>query len=54
MNGLTSEPKAAADGKEPATKTGSSLSTISLPKGGGAIRGMGEKFAANSVTGESS
>ena len=24
---------------------------ISLPKGGGAIRGMGEKFAANPVTG---
>ena len=31
-----------------------SLSTspsLSLPKGGGAIRGMGEKFAANPVTG---
>ena len=25
--------------------------TISLPKGGGAIRGMGEKFSANPVTG---
>lgn len=25
--------------------------SISLPKGGGAIRGIGEKFAANSVTG---
>jgi len=25
--------------------------SISLPKGGGAIRGMGEKFAANPVTG---
>ena len=25
--------------------------TITLPKGGGAIRGMGEKFAANPVTG---
>src|SRR5215216_3809921 len=25
--------------------------TISLPKGGGAIRGIGEKFAANPVTG---
>ena len=24
---------------------------ISLPKGGGAIRGIGEKFAANPVTG---
>lgn len=28
--------------------------TISLPKGGGAIRGLGEKFAANPVTGTGS
>lgn len=28
--------------------------TIALPKGGGAIRGMGEKFAANPVTGTGS
>jgi hypothetical protein len=28
--------------------------SISLPKGGGAIRGIGEKFAANSVTGTGS
>lgn len=28
--------------------------TISLPKGGGAIRGMGEKFVANPVTGTGS
>ena len=28
--------------------------TLSLPKGGGAIRGMGEKFAANPVTGKGS
>ena len=28
--------------------------TVSLPKGGGAIRGMGEKFAANPVTGTGS
>jgi RHS repeat-associated protein len=28
-----------------------SIPTISLPKGGGAIRGIGEKFAANPVTG---
>src|SRR5438552_2740537 len=27
------------------------LPTISLPKGGGAIRGMGEKFAVNAVSG---
>src|SRR3974377_2300063 len=28
--------------------------TINLPKGGGAIRGIGEKFAANPVTGTGS
>jgi hypothetical protein len=28
--------------------------SISLPKGGGAIRGVGEKFAANPVTGTGS
>ena len=28
--------------------------TLSLPKGGGAIRGIGEKFAANPVTGTGS
>ena len=28
--------------------------TITMPKGGGAIRGMGEKFAANPVTGTGS
>src|SRR5215475_9050465 len=28
--------------------------SISLPKGGGAIRGMGEKFAANPITGTGS
>src|SRR5438067_12424647 len=36
------------------TSSGPSLTsppTISLPKGGGAIRGMGEKFAANPVNG---
>ncbi len=31
-----------------------SAPTIQLPKGGGAIRGMGEKFAANPVTGTGS
>ncbi len=33
---------------------GLSPPTISLPKGGGAIRGIGEKFAANAVTGTGS
>jgi RHS repeat-associated protein len=32
----------------------SGLPTLSLPKGGGAIRGMGEKFGANPVTGTGS
>src|SRR6516162_4953403 len=30
------------------------LPTVSLPKGGGAIRGIGEKFAANPATGTGS
>src|SRR3954462_7707447 len=34
--------------------TSAALPSISLPKGGGAIRGMGEKFAANPVTGTGS
>jgi RHS repeat-associated protein len=33
---------------------GSGTPTISLPKGGGAVRGIGEKFAANLVTGTGS
>src|SRR5437899_5268551 len=32
----------------------SSAPQISLPKGGGAIRGIGEKFGANPVTGSGS
>ena len=32
----------------------SAAPSISLPKGGGAIRGIGEKFAANPVTGTGS
>ena len=38
---------AAGDGAKPTP----SMPSISLPKGGGAIRGMGEKFAANPVNG---
>ena len=37
-----------------ASSKGSSPPGISLPKGGGAIRGIGEKFAANPVTGTGS
>ncbi|MCX9012795.1 MAG: hypothetical protein OIN66_16965 [Candidatus Methanoperedens sp.] len=46
--------------KEPAKnaadegKQSSPVPSISLPKGGGAIRGIGEKFAANPVTGTGS
>src|SRR5438132_447929 len=36
---------------EKAQAAGGSAPSLSLPKGGGAIRGMGEKFAANPVTG---
>src|SRR5690349_23432054 len=39
--------------KDSAEKTNSQLAapSISLPKGGGALRGIGEKFASNPVTG---
>ena len=37
-----------------AQSQGPSVPSISLPKGGGAIRGIGEKFTANSVTGTGS
>ncbi len=39
---------------QPKEKTIFSPPVIELPKGGGAIRGIGEKFAANPVTGTSS
>src|SRR5690242_11062070 len=41
--------------KEPSAGPGQlSVPSVSLPKGGGAIHGMGEKFAANPVTGTGS
>ncbi len=48
-------PNKEAENKE-GTGSGSQLQapSISLPKGGGAIRGIGEKFAANPVTGTGS
>jgi RHS repeat-associated protein len=39
---------------EPSETSRNPLPAISLPKGGGAIRGIGEKFAANPVTGTGS
>jgi len=47
------KPKGSGTDSAPATNQ-ISAPTISLPKGGGAIRGMGEKFAANPVTGTGS
>ncbi|MEZ4617945.1 MAG: SpvB/TcaC N-terminal domain-containing protein [Caldilineaceae bacterium] len=49
----TNSPNAAGNQQESPTNN-IALPTISLPKGGGAIRGMGEKFAANPVTGTGS
>src|SRR2546425_6339813 len=46
------EDKAAVTGN--GEKSAFSAPTISLPKGGGAIRGIGEKFGANPVTGTGS
>src|SRR5438034_5357051 len=48
--------KAATDvsSQDSANASSSPLPSISLPKGGGAIRGIGEKFAANPVTGTGS
>jgi RHS repeat-associated protein len=40
--------------QSPKEDTPFAVPSISLPKGGGAIRGMGEKFAANPVTGTGS
>lgn len=40
--------------KEPPDTHSNPLPSISLPKGGGAIRGIGEKFSANPVTGTGS
>jgi hypothetical protein len=40
--------------KGPRQEFGASVPSLNLPKGGGAIRGIGEKFAANPVTGTGS
>src|SRR5437667_11131132 len=51
---MVTEGKAAPS--SPGARENESLAapSISLPKGGGAIRGIGEKFAANPVTGTGS
>jgi RHS repeat-associated protein len=50
-------PQSDQEKQDPARSTNGAASlapSISLPKGGGAIRGIGEKFAANPVTGTGS
>ena len=51
---LNSQPRASDQKEDAAAKSQSAAPTISLPKGGGVIRGIGEKFAANPVTGTGS
>src|ERR1019366_2319521 len=55
-NTQNSNQKAATDTASTTSQdaNGSSLPSISLPKGGGAIHSIGEKFAANPVTGTGS
>ncbi|MEQ1742476.1 MAG: SpvB/TcaC N-terminal domain-containing protein [Candidatus Nitrotoga sp.] len=50
---IQSGPEHPSPNKDSATPSASEVRapTINLPKGGGAIRGIGEKFAANPVTG---
>jgi RHS repeat-associated protein len=48
------QPTSGAKGSVADQNSGSAVPAINLPKGGGAIRGMGEKFAANPVTGTGS
>ena len=50
----TQTQRAGDNGSDNATGAAGQLPSISLPKGGGAIRGIGEKFAANPVTGTGS
>ena len=47
------KPGDAAPLRQP-TPAQSAAPSLSLPKGGGAVRGIGEKFAANPVTGTGS
>ena len=51
--GKDSSPKS-SEQSDTSRDTGISAPSITLPKGGGAIKGIGEKFAANPVTGTGS
>src|SRR5262249_11387024 len=47
----SSDPFAAEIGTRPAANSPVTAPSVSLPKGGGAIRSIGEKFTVNAVTG---
>src|SRR5262245_5731689 len=54
---MVGSPRNQGGGKEAGSSNGATSTpapAITLPKGGGAIRGIGEKFAANPVTGTGS
>src|SRR5215472_2916156 len=51
---MASRWKPDSDANQVATNGNSAAPTLSLPKGGGAIRGIGEKFSVNSVNGTAS
>src|SRR5258708_33649162 len=51
MNSATKNASNTAAEEGGSSKGAPMLPSISLPKGGGAIHGMGEKFATNPVTG---
>src|SRR5512142_3188327 len=54
MSSEDSKPSAPAKDEKSASDFQTHAPAIQLPKGGGAIRGIGEKFAANPVTGTGS
>ena len=54
MTKPTQAAPSSADKKGASTPKGPGPPAISLPKGGGAVRGIGEKFAANPVNGTGS
>src|SRR3982751_3981607 len=51
---LNTQRKEVGDKEVASNNSNAGLPTISLPKGGGAIRSIGEKFAANPITGTAS
>src|SRR5258707_7233235 len=54
MNSTAKNASNKAAEEDGSSKNDSMVPSISLPKGGGAIQGIGEKFAANPVTGTGS